>query len=124
MAILVHFPVPCHSLLSATPSHLLKKVFCGEDEMAVGLDVALGDVLTLRLFVDIGSFSSPPFRLKSGDKVTTHTHTQNCYIYLRFSLHIHTYFLPFFFLEYNFTIQICSQPQARNMLIKKKWILI
>lgn len=45
--ILVHFPVPCHSLLSASPPHLLEKGVCGEDEMAVGLDFALSDDLIL-----------------------------------------------------------------------------
>ena len=46
-AILVHSLIPCHCLLSATSSHLLKKLFCGEDKMAVGLNVVLNDALIL-----------------------------------------------------------------------------
>lgn len=41
----VHFLVSCHSLLSATPPRLLKKRFYGEDNMVVGLNDALGDLI-------------------------------------------------------------------------------
>lgn len=50
MIIVVHLPVSYHSLLSAIPSHLLKKGFCGEVEIAIGLDIALSDAFVLRAY--------------------------------------------------------------------------
>lgn len=46
MVIFVHFSVSCHSL-SAIPSHLLKRAFCGKADIAVGLDISLSDALIL-----------------------------------------------------------------------------
>lgn len=98
MVILVHFPVSCHSLLSAMLSHLLQRRFCAEVERAVSLDISLSDALILWAYC-LSTFAV--FWVCHRNYVSlTNCHTPqplNSYIHWRFSLCIHALIFHLFF---------------------------